>query len=107
MKSQRKVWVSEELKAQLNAYWRPRTEYASESDLVRSVIEDVIAKGVDEDTLADHDSNGKSSVRVWIEEEEWDAAMTSALASGFSLHSVIRRRLLQLIEGNHEQRPAS
>lgn len=95
---QRKIWVGADLKADIKRYWRVNPQYDSESDLLRSVLEDIARAPINEETqLAGIDAPGKESVRVWVDPETWDLAQTRAAALGLSLHSVIRRRFIRMM----------
>lgn len=95
---QRKIWVGEELRRDIKRYWRVNPQYDSESDLLRSVLEDIAKAPINEETqLAGVDTPGKANVKVWVTPETWELAQTRAAALGLSLHSVIRRRLIRMM----------
>lgn len=97
MKKQRKVWASEELRDLVNAYWRPRPEYTSAGDVARTAVNDIATSGIIEEQLADHDMPGRLSIRVYIEDEVWEAAIAKASEAGISINSAVRRRLLYMM----------
>lgn len=98
---QRKLWMSPELKEQVVRYWRMNPQYRSESQLFGEAIGQIAEVPIDENMLAASDQPGKASARVWVDPEVWQLATTRAAASGLSLHSVIRRRVKQIMkDGN-------
>lgn len=98
-KVQRKVWVSQELKDALQQYWRHNPPLTGESEMARNVIEDIAEHGLNENALADYDSPGKIGLRVWIDADTWTTARNAIVASGLSVHSAVRRILIQDIGG--------
>lgn len=98
---QHKVWMSPELKADVTRHWRMNPLFKSESDLGRSILTELATHGVDESQLADMDMNGKASMRIHAVPSLWAAAGEATNKEGLSLHSVIRRRLIRMITGNH------
>lgn len=97
MSKQHKIWMSPELKEQLESHWRADRRFKGDSDLLRTILVDITQATDLEAQLADSDSNGKASARVWASDELWDAATAAAAHLGLSIHSTVRRMLIKMI----------
>jgi len=104
MKKQRKVWASAQLRDLVNAYWRPRTEYTSAGDVARAAVNDIADAVTVDELLADHDMPGRLSIRVYIEDDVWEAAIAKASEAGISINSAVRRRLLNMMGHTNDDR---
>lgn len=102
-RTQRKVWVSQQLKDMITSYWRSQTQYRGETTFTREVVEDLAKLGeIDEAQLAGYDMPSRqNSIRIWCDDAAWHRLGAEADRLGISLHAVVRRRIIRVIEEAH------
>jgi hypothetical protein len=93
----RKFWMSYELHTAASSY--ARANHSTLSELIREQLVDIKANPLNQRRMTDYDSPSSSnSVSVSVEDELFLGAKDAAYPTRNSLTSLVRRRLLKILE---------
>ena len=89
------IWVDPYTRAALKEYaWNRRTTMG---DVVRAVLLDVIQNADDESLLGPDGVTANKRLSVKVKDKTWEKARDAAHAAGFSINSLVRRRLRKML----------
>ena len=93
----RKFWMSEELHTAASEYARSRRSTLSE--LIRTVLADIQRDPLDESVMTEYDETSTTnSVSAAVDDDLYFGAKDAAYPTRKSLTSLVRRRLLHILE---------
>jgi hypothetical protein len=92
----RGIWMDAPMRDALKEYaWLNRTNMSA---VLRAAITNVRDNPGDESVLSDDDRRSELHVNVKIEDAVWNAALEAAESVGQSLQSLVRRRVLKILQ---------